>query len=43
MSYAMADVYAATVDQILVNLAKYFPYINDVEEARDLFTSLPKP
>lgn len=38
MSYAMADVYAATVDQILINLAKYFPYINDVEEARDLFT-----
>ena len=38
MSYAMADVYAATVDQILINLAKYFPYIKDDEEAMDLFT-----
>ena len=33
MSYAMADVYAGTVDQILINLAKYFPYIKDDDEA----------
>lgn len=38
MSYAMADVYAAVVDQILINLAKYFPYIEASDEALDLFT-----
>ena len=37
MSWAMAEVYGATTDRILINLAKYFPYIKDSKEAADLF------
>ena len=29
MSWAMAEVYGAVTDRILVNLAKYFPYIKE--------------
>ena len=37
MSWAMAEVYGAVVDQILINLAKYFPYIGLGGEPLDLF------
>ena len=37
MSWAMAEVYGSVTDQILINLAKYFPYIKDSLEALDLF------
>lgn len=37
MSWAMAEVYGAVTDRILVNLAKYFPYIHDTPEDLDLF------
>jgi len=37
MSWAMAEVYGSVTDQILINLAKYFPYIKDGPEALDLF------
>jgi hypothetical protein len=37
MSWAMAEVYGSVTDQILINLAKYFPYIKDSAEALDLF------
>lgn len=33
MSWAMAEVYGATTDRIIINLAKYFPYIDKDEEA----------
>lgn len=37
MSWAMAEVYGAVTDRILVNLAKYFPYIKRGREPRELF------
>lgn len=37
MSWAMAEVYGAVTDRILVNLAKYFPYIKQGGEALDAF------
>ena len=37
MSWEMAEVYAAVTDRILINLAKYFPFIHDGSEPRDLF------
>lgn len=37
MSWAMAEVYGAVTDQILVNLARHFPYIKKSPEARDIF------
>lgn len=37
MSWAMAEVYASTVDRILVNLAKYFPYVKTEEQIRGSF------
>ena len=37
MSWAMAEVYGAVTDRILVNLARYFPYIKKSAEVRDLF------
>lgn len=37
MSWAMAEVYGAVTDQILINLAKYFPYIKDSEEVSGSF------
>ena len=37
MSWAMAEVYGAVTDRILINLAKYFPYIRHDREAKDLF------
>lgn len=37
MGWAMAEVYAACTDQILINLAHYFPYIKSAEEAAGSF------
>lgn len=37
MSWEMAEVYAAVTDRIMINLAKYFPFINAGSEPRDLF------
>ena len=37
MSWAMAEVYGAVTDRILVNLAKYFPYIRDSDEVTGSF------
>lgn len=37
MSEAMADVYGAVTDRILINLAHYFPYIKDSEEVSGSF------
>ena len=37
MSWAMAEVYGAVTDRILVNLAKYFPYIQHGKEPLELF------
>ena len=37
MSWAMAEVYEAVTDRVLVNLAKYFPYISKSSEVRDLY------
>lgn len=37
MSWAMAEVYGAVTDQILINLAHYFPYIKDSEEVGGSF------
>lgn len=38
MGWAMAEVYGAVTDRILINLARYFPYIKSSKEAQDLFT-----
>ena len=38
MGWAMAEVYAAVTDRLLINLAKYFPYIKSSKEVQDLFT-----
>lgn len=37
MSWAMAEVYGAVTDRILVNLAHYFPYIKDSNEVTGSF------
>ena len=37
MSWAMAEVYGAVTDRILINLAKYFPYIKDSDEISGSF------
>lgn len=37
MSWAMAEVYGAVTDRILINLAKYFPYIKDSDEVSGSF------
>lgn len=37
MSWAMAEVYGAVTDRILVNLASYFPYIKKSAQVKDLF------
>jgi hypothetical protein len=37
MSWAMAEVYGAVTDRIMVNLAKYFPYIKDSDEVTGSF------
>ena len=37
MSWAMAEVYGAVTDRILVNLARHFPYIQDAGEIRGSF------
>lgn len=37
MSWAMAEVYGAVTDRILINLAKYFPYIKLGGEPLELF------
>ena len=39
MSWEMAEVYGAITDQIMINLAKYFPYYNSVSDVpRSAFT-----
>ena len=38
MSWEMAEVYGAITDQILVNLAKYFPYYNAGNAPKSAFT-----
>ena len=37
MSWRMAEVYGAVTDRILINLARYFPYIKRGGEVKDLF------
>lgn len=37
MSWEMAEVYGAVTDRILINLAKYFPFIRNGQEPLDLF------
>ena len=37
MSWRMAEVYGSVTDRILVNLAKYFPYIKHGKEPKELF------
>lgn len=37
MSWQMAEVYGAVTDRILINLAKYFPFIKHGKEPLDLF------
>ena len=37
MSWAMAEVYGAVTDRILINLAHYFPYIKDSDEVSGSF------
>ena len=37
MSWAMAEVYGAVTDRILVNLARHFPYIKSADEIRGSF------
>ena len=37
MSWAMAEVYGAVTDRILINLARYFPYIKDSDEISGSF------
>ena len=37
LSWAMAEVYGATVDQILINIARHFPYISLGKEPKELF------
>ena len=37
MSWAMAEVYGAVTDRILINLAKYFPYVKNSDEVMGSF------
>jgi len=37
MSWAMAEVYGAVTDRVLVNLARHFPYIKSADEIRGSF------
>lgn len=37
MSWAIAEVYGAVTDRILVNIARHFPYIDAGKEPKDLF------
>ena len=37
MSLEIAEVYGAVTDQILINLAKYFPYIKEGKEPKSVF------
>lgn len=37
MSWAMSEVYASCTDQILVNLARYFPYIQNEAQVKGAF------
>lgn len=37
MGWVMAEVYGAVTDRILINLARYFPYIKDAAEVRGSF------
>ena len=37
MSWAMAEVYGVVTDRIMVNLARYFPYIKDADEVQGSF------
>ena len=37
MSWAMAEVYGAVTDRLLINLARYFPYIKDADEIKGAF------
>jgi hypothetical protein len=37
MSWAMAEVYGAVTDRILINLARHFPYIKSADEIRGSF------
>ena len=37
MSWEMGEVYAAVTDKIIINLAKYFPYIKDADEVKGSF------
>ena len=37
MSWAMAEVYGAVTDRILVNLARYFPYVHQSNQLRGSF------
>lgn len=37
MSWRMAEVYGAVTDRILINLAKYFQFVNDSAEVKDSF------
>lgn len=37
MSWSMSEVYGAVCDRILINLAKYFPYIKKSAQVKDLF------
>lgn len=37
MSWRMGEVYGAVTDRILINMAKYFPYIKDGAEPLELF------
>ena len=37
MGWAMAEVYGAVTDQLLINLARYFPYIQSADQIRGSF------
>lgn len=37
MSWRMAEVYGAVTDRILINLSKYFAFVNDSAEVKDSF------
>ena len=38
MSWRMSEVYGSVVDRIMINLAKYFPYIHGSRDAQEAFT-----
>ena len=37
LGWSMAEVYGAVTDRLLINLARYFPYVKDSEEIRGSF------